>query len=333
MQAVAATGGGRPMKAASDGNGTTSEVVCWQARSGPFATGAPPTSPSRPAAMPVVPPVGSRLRSHRVPPSTLGIGADRLSGIPGRVRARRVVVVALGGLVLCGWCGWVSGFHRSTTPARVTWACSLVAVVVIDLLLWQGRHGRQPGVRLEPVREPWPRAGLPGRLLLVGVWPWLGLSLVVLCWEILGIDTGTHEPHLTISALTEAFRPLNAAMLLVWMLAGVAYGAARARAPLDAAPASFNRTGTEGTSPRAAVMCMHVPATMPALLLPPSRGVGVGFWVGVVVAAVAIDLVARRSGRQLANAEELIRFVTAPRVANVTVVVAWTYAGYHLFAH
>ena len=74
----------------------------------------------------------------------------------------RGVVVASSGLVLCAWCGWVSGFHRSTTPAVVTWAFSLAAVVVVDLWLWQGQRGRKPGLRLEPVGEPWPRRGRGG---------------------------------------------------------------------------------------------------------------------------------------------------------------------------
>ena len=56
--------------------------------------------------------------------------------------------------------------------------------------------------------------------------------MVALAWDVLGIDTGPHEYHLTISALAQAYRPLNAALLLVWMLAGVGYGAARARAPV-----------------------------------------------------------------------------------------------------
>jgi hypothetical protein len=250
------------------------------------------------------------------------------------VHRERGIVVAFSGLVLCSWCGWVSGFHRSTAPAVVTWAFSLAAVVVIDLLLWQGQRGRKPGLRLEPVREPWPRLGRGGsRHALVGVSLWLGLSLVVLAWEILGIDTGRHEAHLTISALTQAFRPLNAAMLLVWMLVGLGYGAARARAPVVDQSSSFHRSGADRGPPLASLMSTHLPATMPALLLPSSRPAGVAFWLGLVAATVLVDLAARRSGGRLANAEECLRFITAPTAANVLLVVAWTYAGYHIFAH
>lgn len=246
----------------------------------------------------------------------------------------RGFVVALSGLVLCAWCGWVSGFHRSTTAAVVTWAFSLAAVVVVDLLLWQGQHGRKPGLRLQPVREPWPRLGRGGgRRALVGVSLWLGMSLVVLAWEILGIDTSKHEAHLTISALTQAFRPLNAAMMLVWMLVGLGYGAARARTPVVDQSTSFYRNGAERSPPLASVMSTHLPATMPALLLPSSRPAGVAFWLGLVVATVLVDLAARRSGGRLANTEEFVRFITTPTAANVLLVVAWTYAGYHIFAH
>ncbi len=259
---------------------------------------------------------------------------DRLFGIYQSVHRERGFVVAFSGLALCAWCGWVSGFHRSTAAAVVTWAFSLAAVVVVDLLFWQGQRGRKPGLRLEPVREPWPRPGRGGvRRALVGVSLWLGLALVVLAWEILGIDTGKHEAHLTISALAQAFRPLNAATLLVWMLVGLGYGAARARAPGVDHPSSFHRRGAERSPPLASVMFTHVPATMPALLLPSSRPSGVAFWLGIVVAIVLLDLVARRSGGRLANGEEFLRLITAPPATNVLLVVAWGYAGYHLFAH
>ena len=63
-------------------------------------------------------------------------------------------------------------------------------------------------------------------------------SAVALAWDVLGIDTGPHQYHLTISALAQAYRPLNAALLLVWMLVGVGYEAARVRAPIDGAGAA-----------------------------------------------------------------------------------------------
>jgi hypothetical protein len=259
---------------------------------------------------------------------------DRVIGIYQGVHRERGFVVAFSGLALCGWCGWASGFHRSTASAVVTWAFSLAAVVVVDLLFWQGRRRRTPGLRLEPVREPWPRPGRGGvRRALGGVSLWLGLALVVLAWEILGIDTGSHEAHLTISALTQAYRPLNAAMLVVWVLVGLGYGAARARAPVVDDPSSLHRPVVERSPPLASVVFTHVPTAMPALLLPSSRPAGVAFWLGIVVAIVLVDLVARRSEGRMANGEELVRLITATAAANVLLVVAWTYAGYHLFAH
>lgn len=250
------------------------------------------------------------------------------------MHTRRGFVIVSCGLLLCAWCGWVSGFHRSTAPARATWVVSLVAVVAVDLLLWQGRHERKRGLRLEPVGEAWPRRGRGGaRRALVGVSLWLGLSLVVLAWDLLGLNTGKHEAHLTISALTQAFRPMNAAMLLVWMLVGLGYGAARARAPATAGhPSDDDRDEKPGTA-ISSVALTHFTAIAPAVLLPSSRPAGVAFWLGVVVVAVAIDQIARRSGGRFANAEELLRFITTPKAANVILVVAWTYAGYHIFAH
>jgi len=73
-------------------------------------------------------------------------------------------------------------------------------------------------------------------------------------------------------------------------------------------------------------------ATGPGLLLPSNRPFGVAFWVLVVVAAVLIDLWARRSDGREATAEELVRFISASVVVNVVLVVAWAFAGYHLFA-
>lgn len=249
--------------------------------------------------------------------------------MPGR---RNLALLLSALLVLCTWCGWVSGFHRATTPARVTWGFSLTAVVVVDLFLWQGRHGRRPGWRLEPVREPWPRRGRGGaRRALAGTSPWLVLSLVVLAWDLLGLDTGKHEAHLTISAITQAYRPMNAAMLLVWMLVGIGYGSARARSPVGRS--SRDHPGTVATGNGASIGIAHIPAIAPAVLLPSSRLAGVAFWLGLVVVAAAVDQAARHSSGRFANAEELLRFITAPVAANAILVVAWAYAGYHIFAH
>ena len=251
-------------------------------------------------------------------------------------RGRATAIIA-SGLALCAWCGWASGFRRSTAPAVATWAVSFLAVVVVDLLLWQGGHGRGPTLVLQRGGDPWPRRDrAPARRARTGTAPWLGLVLVVLVWEILGIDTGTREPHLTISALAQAFRALDAAMLLLWILAGLGYGAVRARAPGRRAPARTD-DGSGTRSPLAALFVLlprdvPSPHRVPALLLPPDRPAGVAFWLGVLVAACGIDLAARRTRGRMATAEELLRWTTASRLGNVAAVSAWTYAGFHLFA-
>jgi Na+/H+ antiporter NhaC len=71
---------------------------------------------------------------------------------------------------------------------------------------------------------------------------------------------------------------------------------------------------------------------LPALLLPSNRAVGVVFWVGLLVVAVAVDLIARRSAGRVATAEEFARFISTSAVANVALIAAWAFAGYHLFA-
>ncbi len=248
---------------------------------------------------------------------------------------------ALCGAILCAWCGWASGFHHSTAPAFVTWGVSLASVVVIDVLWWQGRHRRRPGWHLAPADTPWPRPGRGGgRRIVLGAWPWLTIIVVVVVFEVLGIDTGTHEPHLTISALAQAFRPLDAALLLVWVLVGIGYGAARARAPVTEPGGSEERgavghlAGAGGMGGvKGAAAAGHCAPLVPGLLLPQTRAAGVAFWIAVIVAAAVVDLVARRSGGRLATAEEFVRLVSGPRLANVALVVAWTFAGWHLFAH
>lgn len=246
----------------------------------------------------------------------------------------------LAALVLLAWCGWVSGFHRFTTPARITWVISLAAVVAVDLAWWQGRHGRRPGWRLEPVSAPWPREGRGGtRRALLGVAPWVLVALVVLAWELLGLFTGAHTPHLTISALSQAFRPLHAALLVTWMLVGMGYGAARARAPLIPRRGPLGGGGTTTAASGGALALVHRPllgvhpALVPALLLGRSRAAGVAFWLAVMAVCVVMDQVARRTQGAMANAEEFVRFISTAKVPQALVVVAWAYAGWHLFAH
>ncbi len=234
---------------------------------------------------------------------------------------------------LCAWCAWASGLRHSTSAAFATWAVSTAAVVVIDLLLWRGRRRGDLAIHLRPADQPWPRPGQGGiKRSFAGTAPWWLLALVVVIWEVLGIDTGPHEPHLTISALSQAFRPVHAGILLVWILVGLGYGVARARAPVEQVPGGpapggslANLSGALAVSRRSEVA--------PALLLPANRAVGVAFWVAVVAACVFVDLAARRSRGRLASAEELLRFISGPAPGKVALVAAWTYAGWHLFAH
>ena len=250
---------------------------------------------------------------------------------------RRSAAGALVAVMLCAWCGWASGFHHSTTPAFATWAASLAFVVAIDFLLWRGHHHHHhhphPHPRNPPCHsksvDPWPGSGSGGAVrTLRRVWPWMAISAVVLVWELLGIDTGTDAPHLTISALAQVYRPLDAALLLAWILVGIGYGAARARPPVV-----MNRDGGEpmiGMVSAAAIGTRHM---APALLLPHSKAIGVAFWVGVVVVSLTVEYAARRSGGRIATAEDTIRLISRRGVVNATLVAAWTYAGWHLFAH
>jgi hypothetical protein len=68
------------------------------------------------------------------------------------------------------------------------------------------------------------------------------------------------------------------------------------------------------------------------LLLPQSPGVGVAFWVAVPIVAVVIDAARRRSAGRLATAEEFVRFISTAWPANLALIAAWGFAGYHLFA-
>jgi len=246
------------------------------------------------------------------------------------------MVFGIVAVAAAAWCGWASGFHRTTVAAETTWLVTLAAVVLFDVWLWR-QSSAGPGTWLiEQVGEPWPPPGRGGRgPALRGVAPWVALLSVVLGWEALGIDSGPHQYHLTISALAQAYRPLNAALLLVWLLVGIGYEVARVR-----------RTPTEGMTSRGeraagppdrrgafvAVGSLSTHHGSPALLLPQSPPVGLAFWVLVPCAAVLLDRAARHSGGRYASAEEFIRFISTTRIANAALIVAWTFAGYHLFA-
>jgi hypothetical protein len=253
------------------------------------------------------------------------------------VRQRAVPLLA-GGLVLVAWCGWVSGFHRSTRAAEITWVVSVVMVVAVALLFRLGRRGSGFGWPLAAVADPWPRPGRGGGgRALVGVAPWLVVIAVAAAWEVLGIDTGAHAAHLTISALSQAFRPLNALLLLVWMLVGIGYAAARARVPVPGRQAATSRDAEAfrslpGVVWGAGAAPAHGHSVVPALLLPSSRPVGVVFWLAVLGAVLTVDVVARRSAGRFATAGDFVRFISTSPVAHVVLIAAWAFAGYHLFA-
>ena len=257
--------------------------------------------------------------------------------------SRRNFLFALGIAAACAWCGWVSAFHRDSVAAELTWLVSLGAVAVVDIALWAGRKGLGRGWHLEPAVEPWPRPGRGGNApALLGITPWLGLIVVAVGWDVLALDTSPSQYHLTISALSQAYRPLNAALLLLWIGIGLGYGATRARAPVDpTCEASGAPDATPGASHSGVVVLATAtvsrhPAfaggTVPGLLLPEVPAVGVVFWAAVPVVALAIDQLARRSGGRIANAEELLRFISTATLVKVLLVAAWGFAGYHLFA-
>jgi hypothetical protein len=119
------------------------------------------------------------------------------------------LLIGIAAVALCALCGWVSGLHRTTVAAEVTWAVTIIAVIAVDVALWRGRTGRPTSWHVEAATEPWPRHGSGGSApALVGVAPWLALTAVALAWGVLGIDTGPRRYHLTISARRVGFRRL-----------------------------------------------------------------------------------------------------------------------------
>ena len=252
------------------------------------------------------------------------------------VRGHRVVI-CIGLLAACGWCGWVSGEHRRSGAAEITWLVTLCFVFLFDLALWRGRSGGHRGLHLRPADEPWPRPGRGGNgPAFRGVAPWLALAAAALAWDVLGIDSGPHQYHLTISALAQAYRPLNAALLLVWILVGVGYEAARVRAPIDDTGTPRDGGDPQGPEYRgtfvAALGPLGVQRGSSALLLPQSPPLGILFWVAIPVVAVLIDVASRRSDGRAATAEEFVRFISTSGLANLALIAAWGFAGFHLFA-
>ncbi len=258
----------------------------------------------------------------------------------GAQRSLRSAGVILGGCVLCAWCWLASGFRHSTDPAFVAWSASLLAVAVIDWSFWSRRRRvRHAGTARDnpaaPSESGTSRAlGFAARLRAAALW--VALVLVAACWEALGIDTGPKVPHLTISALSEVFRPLDAALMLVWIVVGIGYGWALTRTPDAASRVAEPSEGATDTSwgpSQTAALVAGGKSSALALLLPSNRAAGVAFWLLWIFAFVVADLVARRSRSVLYTSGEIARVISRSRIARIALVAAWTYAGWHLFAH
>jgi hypothetical protein len=245
--------------------------------------------------------------------------------VAGRARVALLIVA------VSAWCGWVSGFHRSTDPALATWCVSFVSVVGIDRLLDRGRRGL--GVSLRPritASTPRPPVAVDPRPSLLAISPWLFLIASIVVWEVLGIDTGPHAAHLTISALAQAFRAINAALLFVWIFVGIGYGVMRARTPFDDGSVRYH----DATTPLAVTgLTSTHQSSIHGLLLPDNRAAGVSFWVGWVAACVLADVSARLSRGSLATAEDFLRLISRPRPVRIVLIAAWAFAGWHLFAY
>ncbi|MDA8072405.1 MAG: hypothetical protein M0Z82_12610 [Actinomycetota bacterium] len=314
------------------------------------------------------------------------------------LRHRVIAVLAVG--VLLAWCGWASAYRAGTNGGKVIWAVSLAVVAVVAVVAdgaWRRGHRQWVAPRPAPA-WPAPAGADDRRSVLRGMAPWLVLALVVVTWEALGIDTGRHQPHLTLSALVLAFRAMRAATLAVWTGLGLGFVAVRLRAravpdlhrrrrrcrwPSSAShgalvpgalilgtalvsrrsmptarrvrsaltawtrwPVPTARTARSEASVRVArsAQARGIPtataglgllhhSSLLALLEGDSRAVGVGFWIGVVVVAGAVEVMARRSAGRFCTFEQLLRWISEPVLAEVVAAAAWVYAGWHLFAH
>jgi hypothetical protein len=74
-------------------------------------------------------------------------------------------------------------------------------------------------------------------------------------------------------------------------------------------------------------------AAVPAAVVGTSRPLGLAFWVAVVAALLALELVARLTAGGLPSLGRLVaRYLPTP-VLRAAAVAVWLYAGWHLFAH
>lgn len=271
---------------------------------------------------------------------------------------RSTALRVIGACAFAAWCGWASAFHTGTWDARITWWISTLTVMGAWAAI---RTGRVRGLRARRSGAP-SAAGAcatPGTAVHVGsdpwaapaplrrAWPWVVLAVVVVVWEALGIATGPHEPHLTISALSQAFRPIHAALLATWMGVGMLWVAVTgAEDQVDQREAEAGPPPAQGLGALVAA-----PAWAPLLhagargwggvgsslglgvLLGSSRAVGVGFWLGVVGVAVLIDAAARWGSWSHLTFVGLLQLLWARPVVRAVAIIAWLGAGWHLFSH
>jgi hypothetical protein len=154
------------------------------------------------------------------------------------------------------------------------------------------------------------------------------LALIAVTWDVLGLDTGRNEPHLTLSALSQAYRAMHAGLLFVWILAGIGYVVARRRM------AARREEGAAGAaSPVLGAGFATFGRTPLALLEGSNRAVGLAFWIGVMFCAAVIEVLARRSAGRIATAGETVRLVSRTLPARAFLIFLWGFAGWHLFSH
>ncbi len=136
---------------------------------------------------------------------------------------------------LSAWCGdEVSAFHRTTAAAIAT--CGIFARCGdhggLRGALRRGTRGKRFGSHLRPVDDPWPRPGQGGGRLALGACAVIALFAAAItgtCWA--STQARTVPPHHQCAG--PGLRPLNAALLLAWMLAGIGYRRQGPRAPLS----------------------------------------------------------------------------------------------------
>ena len=197
-------------------------------------------------------------------------------------------------VVLGTWCGFVSGFHRSTAAAVATWCVSFLAVI--------GSTGCSTviGAASNSRSSPCPQTELAGpsrcRPRQNPSWHFAVASPPPRDRR-LGGARHRHRPafrSLDDQRPRESYRAIDAALLFVWILVGIGYGIMRPRTPADdgSSPRDANDAGVASSSAAIAV-AMRPETPVLGVLLPNNRAAGVTFWVGSVGTCVLADVTAR----------------------------------------